>query len=51
VSKLIGDVIVNGKAYDYDRHLADNIGPRLTGSDNYVHAVSWTVEQFKSLGL
>ena len=51
VSKLIGEVIVNGKAYDYDRHLADNIGPRLTGSDNYVHAVSWAVDQFKALGL
>jgi carboxypeptidase Q len=51
VSKLIGDVMVNGKAYDYDRHLADKIGPRLTGSDNYVHAVSWAVEEFKSLGL
>src|SRR5271163_4739096 len=51
VSKLIGEVIVNGKAYDYDRHLADNIGPRLTGSDNYVHAVSWAVDQFKTLGL
>jgi carboxypeptidase Q len=51
VTKLIGDVIVNGKAYDYDRHLADNIGPRLTGSDNYVHAVSWATEQFKALGL
>ena len=51
VSKLIGDIMVNGKAYDYDRHLADNIGPRLTGSDNYVHAVSWATEQFNSLGL
>jgi len=51
VSRLIGDIMVNGKAYDYDRHLADNIGPRLTGSDNYVNAVSWAVETFKSLGL
>jgi len=51
VSKLIGDILVNGKAYDYDRHLADDIGPRLTGSDNYVHAVSWAQDQFKSLGL
>ena len=51
VTRLIGDIMVNGKAYDYDRHLADNIGPRLTGSDNYVNAVSWTVGTFKSLGL
>jgi carboxypeptidase Q len=51
VSKLIGEVMVNGKAYDYDRHLADDIGPRLTGSDNYIHAVAWAQDQFKSLGL
>ncbi|HMH16338.1 MAG TPA: M28 family peptidase [Edaphobacter sp.] len=51
VRQLVGDIIVNGKAYDYDRQLADNIGPRLTGSDNYVHAVSWATEQFNSLGL
>ncbi|HTD95342.1 MAG TPA: M20/M25/M40 family metallo-hydrolase [Edaphobacter sp.] len=51
ITQLVGDIMVNGKAYDYDRHLADNIGPRLTGSDNYVHAVSWAVDQFKSLGL
>jgi hypothetical protein len=51
VRQLVGDIMVNGKAYDYDRQLADNIGPRLTGSDNYVHAVTWAAEQFKSLGL
>ena len=51
VTQIVGDIMVSGKAYDYDRQLADNIGPRLTGSDNYVHAVSWAVDQFKSLGL
>lgn len=51
VGKLIGEIMVNGKAYEYDRYLADDIGPRLTGSDNYVHAVGWAVEQFKGMGL
>jgi carboxypeptidase Q len=51
VRQLVGDIMVNGKAYEYDRQLADHVGPRLTGSDNYVHAVSWAVDQFKSLGL
>src|SRR5579871_4572397 len=51
VRQLIGDIMVDGKAFDYDRQLADHVGPRLTGSDNYVHAVSWAVDQFKSLGL
>jgi carboxypeptidase Q len=51
VSQLVGDILVNGRAYDYDRLLADGIGPRLTGSDNYVHAVSWAQDQFHTLGL
>ncbi len=51
VRQLVGDIMVNGQAYEYDRQLADTIGPRLTGSDNYVHAVSWAQEQFHSLGL
>lgn len=51
VAHIIGDIMVNGQAYEYDRQLADNIGPRLTGSDNYARAVSWAQEQFKSLGL
>jgi carboxypeptidase Q len=51
VRQLVGDIMVDSKALEYDRQLADHIGPRLTGSDNYVHAVSWAVDQFKSLGL
>jgi hypothetical protein len=51
VSRIVGDVMVNGQAYDYDRQLADNIGPRLTGSDNYVRGVAWAQNQFKQLGL
>ena len=51
VRQLVGDIMVNGKAYDYDRQLADNVGPRLTGSDNYVHGVAWATDQFKALGL
>ncbi len=51
VARIIGDVMVNGQAYEYDRQLADNIGPRLTGSENYVHAVAWAQQQFKTLGL
>ncbi|WP_260703207.1 M20/M25/M40 family metallo-hydrolase [Edaphobacter flagellatus] len=51
VTHIVGDVIVNGQAYEYDRQLADEIGPRLTGSANYVHAVSWAQDKFKALGL
>ncbi|HEX2917915.1 MAG TPA: M20/M25/M40 family metallo-hydrolase [Edaphobacter sp.] len=51
VADLIGDIMVNGQAYEYDRQLSDTIGPRLTGSENYVHAVDWAQEKFRSLGL
>ncbi len=49
--QIIGDSILNGKAYEYDGHLADMIGPRLTGSSNYMSAAEWAVQQFKELGL
>ncbi len=49
--ELIGDSIMNGKAYEYDGHLADMIGPRLTGSPNYMRAAEWLVGEFKALGL
>jgi hypothetical protein len=50
VRNLIGEVLLNGQAYEYDRQLSDTIGPRLTGSDNYVRAVAWAQQQFTSLG-
>jgi len=51
VTHIVGDVMVNGQAYEYDRQLSDTVGPRLTGSANYVQAVAWAQEQFKTLGL
>jgi len=51
ITRLVGDILVNGQAYDYDRQLSDTIGPRLTGSDNYNHAVEWAQQQFHSMGL
>jgi hypothetical protein len=49
--KLGGDLMVAGKAYEYDRQLADEIGPRLTGSANYEKATDWAVAEFTRLGL
>jgi carboxypeptidase Q len=51
VRQLIGDSVLNGKAYEYEGHLADMIGPRLTGSSNYMRAVEWAGQQFKALSL
>jgi carboxypeptidase Q len=48
---LGGRLMVAGKAYDYDRVLADEIGPRLTGSPNYMKAADWVLAEFKRLGL
>ncbi len=39
--RLGGQLMVAGQAYEYDRHLADDIGGRLTGSANYVKAAEW----------
>ncbi len=49
--RLGSQLLLAGKAYDYDRHLADDIGPRLTGSANYVKAATWAEAEFKRLGL
>jgi carboxypeptidase Q len=49
--RLGGQMMIAGQAYEYDRHLADDIGPRLTGSANYVKAAEWTEAEFKRLGL
>jgi hypothetical protein len=51
MQKIVGDTLVNGQAYEYDRQLADEIGPRLTGSANYLKAVTWGEQKFKELGL
>lgn len=49
--KLGGQMLIAGKAYEYDEHLADDIGPRLTGSDNYVKAAAWAEDEFTKMGL
>jgi carboxypeptidase Q len=51
IRQLLGESLLNGKAYAYDEQLADGIGPRLTGSTNYTRAAAWAVKQFQSLGL
>lgn len=51
ISHLLGDTMLHGQAYEYDRQLADDIGPRLTGSENYMRAASWAEQQFRAIGL
>lgn len=49
--RLGGQLMMAGKAYEYDRQLSDEIGPRLTGSANYVKATEWAENEFKRMGL
>lgn len=51
IQKMIGETFVNGQAYEYDRQLADEIGPRLTGSANYMKAAQWAEQKMQTLGL
>jgi hypothetical protein len=49
--RLGGQLMLGGKAFEYERVLADEIGPRLTGSSNYVKAADWAYAEFARLGL
>ncbi|MDR3740118.1 MAG: M28 family peptidase [Terracidiphilus sp.] len=51
VVRLGGQLMLAGKAYEYDRVLADDYGPRLTGSANYAKAAEWATGEFQRLGL
>ncbi|MGH9519854.1 MAG: M20/M25/M40 family metallo-hydrolase, partial [Terriglobales bacterium] len=51
LARLSGALLAGGRAYEYDRQLADGIGPRLTGSANYEKAAAWAMAQFTALGL
>jgi hypothetical protein len=51
VEQLAGRMLLHGQAYEYDRQLSDTIGPRLTGSQNYVKAADWAIAEFTRLGL
>ncbi len=51
LQQLAGNMLLSGQAYEYDRQLADGIGPRLTGSANYVKATDWAMAEFTKLGL
>jgi len=51
-AKLIAQVKADQGQLQADlSHLADRIGPRLTGSPKLDQASHWTLEQFKALGL
>lgn len=48
---LLGDIYAGGRAFEYLAVLADELGPRLTGSEQYERSVHWAAEQFRGMGL
>lgn len=48
---LVGDIYAGGRALEYLEVLADELGPRLTGSTQYERSVQWVAEQLRSMGI
>ncbi len=51
ISRLREEEFSHGQLMDIMSHLADDIGPRLTGSPNMKKANEWTRDQFTQWGL
>jgi hypothetical protein len=50
-ARLVGEVLVNGRAMEYVRNLSDKFGGRLTGSAAYDRSAEWAAEQFRAAGI
>ena len=48
---VAGDIYVRGHAFEYVASLSDELGPRLTGSEQFERAVHWAVDQFHAMGI
>jgi carboxypeptidase Q len=51
VARIVTSIMLGGHSYDYNRQLADEIGPRLTGSEGYKNSVHWALKEFAAVGL
>lgn len=49
-SKISGQILNHGEAYEELRDLSKNIGHRLSGSAAYEKATQWAVNQLKQAG-
>ena len=47
---LAGDIYANGQSLELLGHIADDFGPRLSGSENYERAAAWAVDRFHAMG-
>ena len=48
---LTGDIYANGASLELLGHIADDFGPRLSGSQNYERAVAWAAYRFHAMGI
>jgi hypothetical protein len=48
---IIARELQTSRAYETLSHITDDIGPRLTGSQNAARAVRWTTQQFRQWGI
>jgi hypothetical protein len=51
IAKLIEIGRTDNRAMEQVDILTNRLGPRLTGSDNYINAANWAVARFESYGL
>jgi carboxypeptidase Q len=51
LSKLHDAALKSDYAYQVTQHLTDNIGPRLSGSPQLVHAAEWLADEMRRIGL
>lgn len=49
--RLIAQALTSSQSYDITAHLADKIGPRLSGSRSAELAVQWTTSKFNAWGI
>ena len=51
IRTVVGDVYANGRCFEFLEALSDDLGPRLTGTDNYERSVRWAVDTFHAIGI
>ena len=51
IRSVVGDSYANGRCFEYLEALSDDLGPRLTGTDNYERSVRWAVDTFHAIGI
>ena len=49
--KIVNEVLTNGTAYNNLRRLCKEVGPRLSGSPQFLKAVKLTTQMFKDMGV